>query len=480
MTVTICRVAGVCTLLGILIAPARAGDWPQFRGPNASGRPSQELPLPERLGPTENVLWKTALPPGHSSPVIHGDRIYLTGVRDQRLVTIALARATGAILWEVEAPHEKLETIHQTGSYAQSSPAADDEVVVSFFGSCGLFCYDRDGRQLWHMAMGPFKNEFGAGSSPILAGDRVILCQDHDSDSFLASIDKRNGKVIWKTDRSEFPRNYCTPVIWENEGRKQIVVAATLRIVGYDFDTGKEVWTVQGVARIVNMTPVIGSDGTLYAACWTPGADPEDRITPPPFDELIGNHDLNNNDAIEESEMPEGSLKSRFPLIDRDKDGHMTRKEYEAMRKVFETARNVVLAIRQGGIGDITDTHVLWQYTRQLPYVPSPLFYRDKLFMVKSGGILNVLDTKNGKPLRQSRLAATGEYFSSPVASDGKVYVLSERGLLSVLDAANNGSEMFSADFQEPAYATPAIVDGRMYLRTNGNLYCFGAQPATE
>ena len=147
--------AGIAVLAAVAIpAGARASDWPQFRGPNGSGRPAHDAPLPAELGPTTNVVWKTALPPGHSSPVVVGDRVYLTAVRQQRLVTLALDRRSGKLLWEAEAPAQALEKVHKIGSHAQSTPATDGERVVSFFGSAGLFCYDTAGKLLWQMLLG--------------------------------------------------------------------------------------------------------------------------------------------------------------------------------------------------------------------------------------------------------------------------------------------------------------------------------------
>lgn len=452
----------------------RAGNWAQFRGPNASGRPELDAPLPDAIGPTTNVVWKVALPKGHSSPAIFGKRIYVTAERDNKLFTIALDRQTGEKVWEAEAPHEMLEEIHAAASHATPSPATDGSIVVSFFGSCGLFAYNKDGKFLWHKPMGPFKNDFGSGTSPILVDDRVILCQDHDTDSFLMAVDKLSGKTLWTTDRSEFPRNYCTPVIWEVAGKKQIVVAATLRIVGYDFETGKELWTVRGVARIVNMTPVIDENNILYAACWSPGAESNDRITTVPYADLIAECDANKNGTIEAGEAPVGPVKERFTQIDRDKNGHITKDEYDSMRRVFESAQNVVVAIKPGGTGDITDTHVLWKYTKQIPYCPSPVYYRGQLFMIRKGGILAIVDTKTGESLKQGRIAATGDYFSSPVAGDGKVFMIDQRGKLTVLEASPAGREISTADFGEDAYACPAIADGKIYVRTSGHLYCFG------
>jgi outer membrane protein assembly factor BamB len=468
ITALIIGVAALCASSGL------AGNWGQFRGPNASGRAEREDRLPDEVGPETNVLWKTSLPGGHSSPVIFGDRIYLTGADKDLLVTFCLDRDTGKQLWRTEAPHATLETVHGTASHATPSPATDGKVVVSFFGSCGLFGYDVDGRQLWHIPMGPFKNDFGSGSSPILVEDRVILCQDHDTDSFIMAVDKFTGRELWKVDRSEFPRNYCTPVIWEVGGKKQVVVAATLRIVGYDFETGQEVWTVRGVARIVNMTPVVGDDGILYAACWSPGGDDTDRIVTDPFDDVVKQHDANQDGAINPGEAPVGPVKDRFTQIDRDKDGQITRQEYDSMRNVFESARNAVVAVKPGGIGDITDSHVLWKYTKQIPYCPSPVYYRGQLFMIKNGGILAVVDARNGEPLKQGRISATGDYYASPVAGDGKVFTLSQQGKLTILDAGPEWREISSTDFGEKAYASPAIADGRLFVRTSGHLYCFG------
>src|SRR5204863_476084 len=145
------------TLLGLACPPLQAGTWPQFRGPGGQASPDADHPLPDEIGPKQNVLWKVPLPPGHSSPVVLGDRIYLTAVRDKKMLTLALERATGKVLWEAEAPYKKPEKIHAIGSLAQATPVTDGERVISFFGSSGLWCYDTSGKRLWHLPLGPFK-----------------------------------------------------------------------------------------------------------------------------------------------------------------------------------------------------------------------------------------------------------------------------------------------------------------------------------
>jgi outer membrane protein assembly factor BamB len=467
-------VGGFLFSLGSTNTAAEPGSWPQFRGPHGAGIAEGNQPLPDRIGPTENVIWKRSVPPGHSSPVLVGDRIYLTAVRDKDLVTMALDRRTGESVWETTAPHKQLEEVHNVGNQAQSTPTADAECVVSFFGSCGLFCYSRDGKAMWHVPMGPFKNDFGAGSSPIIVGGRVILNQDHDIDSALMCFDKQSGKPLWKVDRSEFPRGYSSPAIWNVAGRQQVVIAGTLRVVGYDLETGRELWTVRGISRVVNMTPVVGPDGTLYVAGWAGGADSDDLIRLEPFDAFIAANDANKNGKIEADEVPKGPLTPRFPQIDRDKDQHITREEYEGMQVIFERAHNVLLAIKPGGEGDITATHVLWRHEKHLPYIPSPLVYEGRLYLVKDGGILSSLDAQTGKPMKQSRIFGNVDYFSSPVAGDGKVYLVSESGEVNILRAQSQWETISTAKLDEEVYATPALVDGRIYLRTRGHLYCFG------
>ncbi|WP_373652806.1 MULTISPECIES: PQQ-binding-like beta-propeller repeat protein [unclassified Schlesneria] len=461
-------------LLGVCLSSIHASDWPQFRGPNGSATDPADLPLPTDIGPDHNVLWKTALPPGHSSPVVVGERIFLTGVRDKTLVTMSLDRQTGTPQWEADAPYERLETIHRIGSHAQSTPCADSSLLFSFFGSSGLYCYDHSGKLIWKKPLGPFLNDFGAASSPIVHGDRLILCQDHDLDSFLICLDKRSGETLWKTDRSDFLRNSCTPILWNNEGRQQIVVAATLRVVGYDLETGKEAWTVRGISRTVVSSPTVGPDGNLYLAGWAAGGDEAEPIRAEPFDDVAPRRDKNQDGMLSEEELVEGPIYARFTQADRNKDGQLTRDEYELFRSLFDQGKNMVLSIRPGATGDATKTHIRWTYPKQVPFCASPLLYNGRLFTVKDGGILQNLDPETGKASRPLRLEASGSYYASPVAGDGKVYLVDEPGRLTVVSATEQLNLLHTSDMKEDVFATPAIVDGRIYLRTAGHLYCFG------
>jgi len=469
------RILFVCACAILVAGKVEGGSWMEFRGPERSGREVGKGKLPDEIGPEKNVLWKSSVPAGHSSPVLSEDRIFLTAIDEKkRLLTICLDRASGKQLWEREAVYETLEKIHRIGSFAQASPVTDGELVVSFFGSSGVWCHDLEGNLLWSKRMGPFKNDFGSGSSPIIDGEFVILAQDHDTDSFLMKLNKRTGEIIWQIDRSEFPRNFSTPLIWNNDGKKEIVIAATLRIVGYDFESGQENWSVGGVARIINMSPIAGDDGNLYVACWAPGGDENARIQVDPFDILIKESDKNVNNTIEEDELGDPAIKQRFSQIDRDKSGSITETEWEGMRRVFDNAKNQIVAIKPGGTGDITKTHVLWSFNRQLPYCPTPLFVDGRIYMVKDGGIFTALDSKSGQVIKQGRVSGTGSYYASPVYGDGRIFVVSVKGELSIIHPDAEWSEVGEAEFNEDVYSTPAIVDGKIYFRTAGTLYCFG------
>ena len=452
-------------------------SWPQFRGHNSNGLALEATKrLPTKIGPEGGFVWKTKLPAGHSSPVIAGGKVFLTAVRESKLVTFCLDQKTGMILWENTAPLRELEEIHSIGSYAQCSPVTDGNVVLSLFGSSGLYCYDVNGKELWNVPMGPFVNEFGAGNSPLLVDGKVIVVQDHDADSFIQAFDVQTGDSVWKTDRSEFPRNYCSPVVWEYGGKKHLVVAATLRTVGYDAENGKEVWTVQGLSRSVCTTPVVGSNNHLYVAGWAAGGDTDSRIVLPEWGTAISQWDKDNSGTIEKDELPDGPIKPRFPQFDRDRTNKITQAEYTWYRGVFEKAENRVFCVKPGGKGDISTSHVTWQFRRYLPFCSSPLFVNGYVFTVKNGGIVTSLNAATGEDLKTARVEGTGNYYASAVAGDNKIYLADQKGVVSVISSFAEWTELHTVEFGDEIYATPAIVDGKIYLRTNGHLYCFGSK----
>ena len=237
----------------------------------------------------------------------------------------------------------------------------------------------------------------------------------------------------------------------------------------------QELWTVHGIARTVCSTPVVGADGALYLAGWAAGGDEGLPIVVETFDNIVERVDKNKNGTIQEDELSEGAILQRYHQVDRNKDGGLTKAEYEYFRGLFDEGRNLILAIEPGAKGEATETHVRWRQPKLVPFCASPLYLDGQLFTVKDGGIVQVLDARTGKPVKQLRLEASGEYYASPVTGDGKVYVANDEGRLTVLSVKNQWEVLHTIDFGEDIYATPALVDGRVYVRTKGRLYCFGS-----
>ncbi|MBM82809.1 MAG: pyrrolo-quinoline quinone [Planctomycetaceae bacterium] len=429
--------------------------------------------LPKELASEANVVWKRALSAGNSSPCIYENVMYLTTHEGDELATVAVDFRTGDVLWERVCPAEKIESFHQVGSPASCTPACDGKSVYAFFGSFGLLCYDLEGELKWSKKMGPFQDEFGASSSPVIVDDKVILNQDHDIDSFLIALDKNTGDEIWRVKRPEFTRSYATPIVWKNGKQTQLIVAGALQLNAYDVDTGKRIWWFNGLARIVNPTPSI-SGNMLYMVSWTPGGDETERISMGPFADAAKTWDKNGDGKIAKSELPMGPVLQRFFRIDLDQDEKLNAKEWAKQARVFELAQNAMVAIKLGGEGDITDTHVAWRYRRSLPNCPSPLVYNGVVYMAKNSGILTSLDAKTGKVLKQGRLAGRGNYYASPVAGDGKIYIASEGGVMTIVKAGREWETIGEHDFGERIMASPVVVGGRLVIRTDEAVYCFG------
>lgn len=457
--------------------PAAAPSWPQFRGPGglsfaAEGRP------PIHFGPASNLLWKVSVPSGNSSPCIWGERIFVTAFAKPKLETICLDRLTGSILWRKEAPAAQIEPAHRISSPACPTAAADGERVYVYFGSFGLLCYDFEGKEVWRKPIPMPVVEFGSSSSPILAGDRLILNCDQDINSFLLCLDKKTGREIWRTERPEFRRGFATPFIWEHDSLEELVVPGSLWLRSYDLNDGKKRWTYRGTSRVACSSPVAG-EGLLFSASWNIGGDEGERITMPKFSEVVSEYDHNKDGKFTLEELPTGPIRERFTQIDVDKDKIITPEEWNSMADAFAQAENAVIAIRAGGEGDITKTHLAWKQTRSLPYVSSPLYYRGRLHTIKNGGLASCYEAKTGQILYQDeRLGATGDYYASAVAADGRIYASSQKGMVVVYEAADSLQVLARNNLSEDVLATPAIVGNAIYFRTISHLYGFGEKTA--
>jgi outer membrane protein assembly factor BamB len=451
-----------------------ATDWNQFRGPNASGV-SGSTNIPIEFGPDTNVVWKTPVPGGHSSPSVGNDRIFLTAAEEEKLYTIAVDRGSGRILWRREAPRPRRQVIERpANSPVSATPATDGRNVFVFFQDFGLLAYGPDGNELWRMPLGPFNNPFGHGSSPVLAGSTLLMAIDQDTNSFLLAIDKDNGKVRWRTERPQAQRGYSTPILHKGaNGQTQVVLAGSYRLSGYDLATGKEQWWVRRLPWQIKPTPVI-ADGVVYFSTWAGESEPGQQENVPPFSEALAKLDLNKDGKLSKDEITDPRARARFDeYLDLDDTGLLEERDWIQFQE-RRLGENALRAYRLGGQGDLTETSALWKYSKTLPNVPSPLFYGGVLYLLKEGGILTSLDPKTGQIRKQGRLpGALGDYYASPIAADGRIYTVSEEGKASVIKAGAEWEVIRVNDLGEPCKATPAIVDGSLYVRTAGTLYCF-------
>jgi len=461
--------AAITILSGHVVQAAAV--WPQFRGTNCAGVSESDQP-PVEFGPATNLLWKTALPAGLSSPCIWEDRIFLTGFAEQKLRTLCMRRRDGKVLWRQFAPAEQIEEVNPDSSPASATPATDGERVYSYFGSYGLLAYDFEGREIWRKPLPLVVSLNGSGTSPVVMDGLVIVNRDQEEGkSSLLAVDARTGQTVWETPRPMFASSYTTPILWQRGTVKDVVLAGSLRVVGYGLKDGKEQWSANGLEAIsVCPTPVLG-EGQLFTASRSMGG-----MKLPSFASQQKEMDANADQKIARDEA-KGMIGSKpvFNAIDENKDGFITEAEWDASVAMMSKGDWGIFALRAPGSGDVTATHVAWKNKRGAATVPSPLFYRGRLYLIQDGGRLTCYRAKTGEALyEQERLEADGQYWASPVAADGKIYFASTRGNVAVIEAADTLNVLARNKLGERITATPAIADDKLYVRAANHLWAFG------
>ncbi len=493
-------------LQNLWAVPETSEQWSQFRGPNGSGV-AREFKPPVKIVP-EEPTWKTALPPGKSSPVLWNDRIFLTGVENGRLVTLALDTGSGQVKWKKLAPEVRLETVHAANSVAASTPCADQDHVYVYFGSYGLLCYDHEGQELWGKPLPTPQSMYGVSTSPILHDEKLFLVLDDDANlpdsklsrSKVIALDKATGKLLWEMPRSYNRGAWSTPIIWRNDAVTELVVLGNGRVYGYDPATGAEKWYVSGFAREPIAIPVAG-DERLYVSVSMQGGRGDSELDPEPFwkamlpfdrdgDGRIGRDEITENFTLPfRPELPVGHpgfgmplpsnpgkrKEAQFKLFDwRDKnhDGFWTKQEFVAEMSVGFGRPNLT-AIRPGGAGDITTSHVAWNLQNGIPEIPSPLFYSGRLYLVRDGGILSCVNAATGQVIYRERLGAAGQYMASPIVAHDYLYLLSAKGVLSVVRCGESFELVHQAALNTPVAATPSMDHNSLYIRTEHALLAF-------
>jgi outer membrane protein assembly factor BamB len=423
----------------VLSAAPKSSYWSYWRGPAANGMAVGDAPV--HWSDSQNIKWEADIPGrGHSSPVIWGDKIFVTtaiktgtsatpeppaakpapGAKpphatagpqvEHKFDVLCLDRKTGKILWQRTAttavPHEGYHS--QYGSFASNSPVTDGKNVYAFFGSRGMYCYDMKGKLVWQKNFNvqmKMRMAFGEGTGPVISGDRLILVFDFEGDSFMVVLDKNSGKEIWRVNRDE-KSNWAAPLVYEFGGEKQILVAGNKKVRSYDFEDGKVIWECAGLGVNVIPHPVIQDDMVLVMSGY-----------------------INPN----------------------------------------------LMAIRLGRQGDLTGTDaIVWSQTKGNSYTASPVLYDNKYYVLTDNGMISCYNAKTGVPYyHMQRLPKTYSFKSSPVGANGKLYLASENEDVLVLKMGEKFEVLATNTLADQMFiATPAIMDGEIFLRGQNKLFC--------
>lgn len=474
---------GVLVVLVSMMVPATGWSadenlvWPRFRGPNGSGVAEGQAP-PTEFGPDRNVKWKVSVPSGLSSPIVAGDFLVLTAFEDDKLYTIAYRRTDGTEAWRAQAKADKLEPYHKTeGGPASSTSATDGEHIVSYFGSCGLVCYDLHGKELWKHEMPPaaVPGDFGSGVSPIIADGVVILVRDQIEGAKVIALSVEDGSPLWEKPRQSMA-SYGTPVVWNTPQGKQIAAPGHARMIGYDLKSGKEQWSLFGIPSGCCASPVAAGGLLLFAGTSTGATDEQPQM--PTFDGLLKGLDKDNDGALSRAEA-EKDFGGFFDNQDANKDGKVTRDEWDLIIKFLTEGKDTAFALKPGAKADVTESQFAWKLEKGLPYVASGIAYENQYVMVRDGGIVHAVDLKTGKRLYQERVAAAGKYYASPVAANGCIYFTAlDDGAITVLKAGADKADVVASNppLGERTAATPAIANDTLYVRTAESLYAFAEE----
>ncbi len=479
-------------LLGLLgcapeeapVSVEAASIWPRFRGPNGAGL-SDSGRIPERFGPGVGVVWERELPPGRSSPVLSATRIFLTAVEDDSLVTLCLDRESGELVWRATVPRRREAPHSEHNSPASATPAIDEDTVVAFFQDFGLVAYDHDGGERWRKELGPHltRDDYGLAASPILEDGIVVQVLDDLERSTLLALREEDGEPLWTVDRPAIGCSWSTPVVHRpGEGPVELVHAGAFVLECFALETGERLRWVRGTF----VEPIGGAtirEGVAYLVGYGPLEGPVPKV------KLIEGTDEDGDGLLSPSEIPAWHRDSRrleflFLLADANGDGGLDESESLVLKRSFQhylksaSGLRRVLAIELEGRGDVTETTYRWAARASgCPEVALPLVTRESVFIISdTGGVMSRFDRGTGVAGEPRRIEGLEEWcFTSPVAAGGRMLLLSHEGSGVVIGLEGEPVVLGRVELGERCYATPALGDGRMYLRTVNRLYCFGS-----
>lgn len=413
----------ICGCLWSMIVEARAEDWPCWRGPRGDGT-SLESGVPTTWSDVDNVAWKVPLPGiGHSSPVVVGERIFVTtclvdqgsGTTPTDRLLMCLDKTDGKVLWKKTVCSSPLEKKHTLNSFASGTPASDGKTVFVTFlesdspnekenhGRMVVAAYDFDGKLLWLVRPGEFSSTHGYCSSPVLFEDLVIVNGDHDGDSYILAVKKSSGATVWKTPREHKTRSYCTPIIRDYGTGPQLILSGSKSVCSYNPRTGERIWNIDGPTEQF-VASMVDDGKLLFMTCGFP-------------------------------------------------DRH-------------------ILAIKPDGRGNVTDSAVVWRTKENCSYVPSPIVCGEYFLIVNDKGIASCFKCADGERMWVERIGPN--HSASLVTAGGLVYFTSDRGTTTVVRPGPTYEAVAVNELKEDCYSSPAVSGGKLFFRADAHLYCIG------
>ena len=453
----------VALALALPTTNAQAEGWTRFRGPNGSGI-AEGGGYPAEFGPEKNVLWKVAVRPGKSSPVLNRRHIFITAFAEGKLYTQCFDRRSGRLVWERALERRREADLNQLNEPASMSPVTDGENVYVFFRDVGVLAYDSTGKLLWKTPLEPFANYMGQSSSPILADGRLIILADQEEGSYIAALRPSNGEIEWKTAREE-GQGWATPLLYDGAaGARQILTVSRGWIGSHQADSGKRLWRQQAISPAIVASPVVDGD-TVYVFGYGNAANRD-------FAKGFDAKDKDADGVLSRDEYGSQAFMAGIAKYRGNRDGVLEKQEYLSAARETISPSSLVAFRFDGAV----EPRELWRYERAFNgVIPSTLVYDKVVYLIKNGGILETLDAETGGIVRRGRIREAIEgYTASPVAADGKVYLASEGGKVVVLKAGGEWEITALNDVGGEIFATPALSDGKVFVRTSQALYCFG------
>ncbi|HIM29654.1 MAG TPA: hypothetical protein EYG57_08855 [Planctomycetes bacterium] len=461
----------VSAILQTTIGVAAAEDWLRFRGPAGLGL-APKLSIPTKNEP-EAILWKVEVDPGTSSPLIIGEKIILTSHQDDQRTIRCLNSEDGVVRWSRSITSSHKEPSTRPSGPDTPTPVCDGKHVWALFPDAGLVCFDMDGTLVWEKPLGPFHSMHGISSSLVLADGRLIVCIDQLRDSYLVAYDAGTGDEVWQVKRHDgLTGGYSTPTIVSRSGDASMIVAVgPLALTAYDATDGRKLWEIPGVASAPITLPLV-VDGHVILC------EPVGEAIP--FS-MFSRYDSDKDNVLTLEEVKKDVAISRLLESLDKKWGDGDKKVNEA-----EWDRAFGTLVDRGGLmsvqlsePDSKTTPIRWRYRKSVPYIASPIVVGPFVYFVQDGGILTSLELKTGKVVKRARLTSGGkQYYASPVAGgqadDQKMLLVNTEGRCTVIQCGKDWSELGSFELGEACFSTPAISNGRAYIRTRGHLFCVG------